>query len=196
MGSIPVEASLSALIPPSLAKTNIHVTATSDTGDKLFCLDVNTAKQAELEVAGSTLAVTWADCGDADTHAKVSDLQPSSIETGSATTITGTGDVDEAVNGAQFAMDIKASGVTLKSCSGDASQDVACQLPLGAGSVTLKGLSFPLSAGTVSIPVEASLSALIPPSLAKTNIHVTATSDTGDKLFCLDVNTAKQAILV
>merc|ERR1712222_306329 len=73
----------------------------SAAGVKLVCLDVNTEKQ-ELEVQAGTLAVTWADCGDASTHAKVDDLQPPLIQTGATMTLKGTGAVDEDVPSATF----------------------------------------------------------------------------------------------
>merc|ERR1712232_1037316 len=188
---LPVDIQLSSLIPASLATTSTHVTAVSDTGDKLVCLDVNTAKEAELMASAVDLAVTYADCGDASTHAQVTDLQPSKITSGQTNTLTGTGSLDEDVNGATFSAVVKAQGVQVASCNGDASQDVTCQLPLGTGSITLKKQTFPMAKGTVELPVDIQLSSLIPASLATTSTHVTAVSDTGDKLVCLDVNTAK-----
>ena len=40
---------MSSLIPASLAKANSHITSASDTGDKLFCMDVITEKADSLE---------------------------------------------------------------------------------------------------------------------------------------------------
>ena len=40
---------MSSLIPASLAKANSHITSASDTGDKLFCMDVLTEKADSLE---------------------------------------------------------------------------------------------------------------------------------------------------
>jgi len=70
-----------------------------------------------------------------------------------------------------------------------------CKLPLGVGSITLKAQSFPLQPGQVTIPVDIKLSPVLPASMAKTTTHVEAVSDTGDKLFCMDVNTKKAASL-
>lgn len=140
----------------------------------------------------ATLAITWSDCGDASTHAKVTDLQPTTVKTGSTTTLVGKGDLDETVNGATFSQTITADGVKVASCSGDASKDIECKLPLGVGSITLKAQTFPMPAGTASIPVDVKVSSLIPASLAKTTSHIEAVSDTGDKLFCMDVHTSKQ----
>merc|ERR1712203_94963 len=156
-------------------------------------MEVTTNKQGEdLLVEASDLAVTWADCGDADTHAKVADLQPTTIPTGTTTTLKGSGDLDEVVNGATFTQVIKAAGVKVASCSGDASQDVECKLPLGVGSITLKAQAFPLQPGQVTIPVDVKVSSIVPASLAKTDSHIEAVSDTGDKLFCMEVTTSKQ----
>merc|ERR1712048_204300 len=143
-------------------------------------------------VEAANLAITWSDCGDATTHAKVTNLQPTSISTGSTSTLHGTGDLDEVVNGATFTQVIKADGVQVASCSGDASKDVQCKLPLGVGSITLKAMKFPLQPGQVTIPVDVKVSSLIPASLAKTQSHIEAVSDTGDKMVCVDVMTSKQ----
>ena len=46
-----------SLIPASLAKANSHITSASDTGDKLFCMDVITEKADSLE--SITEEVKW-----------------------------------------------------------------------------------------------------------------------------------------
>merc|ERR1712137_79324 len=94
-----------------------------------------------------------------------------------------------------FDTTIKASGVQVASCNGDASKDVVCKLPLGVGSITLKAITFPLKAGTVKFNTEAQLSSLVPASLASTDIHIEGTADNGDKIVCLDLHTQKQATL-
>jgi|ERR1712000_477914 cathepsin B len=148
-----------------------------------------------VRAEAATLAVSFEDCGDADTHAKVTDLQPRTITSGSAQIVTGTGTIDEDVNGATFQTVIKADGVQVAKCSGDASVDTVCKLPLGVGKITMKAQSFPIKQGTTSIDTEIKLSNLIPASLAKATSHITATSDVGHKLFCLDVTTSKAETL-
>jgi len=191
--AIPVEAKVSSVIPASLASVDVHVTATdADAGDQLVCLDVHTKKQMEVQQQAGTLDVTWSDCGGRVT---VTDLEPASIETGSTTTLTGEGQLDKDCAGATFDATVSAAGVKLTSCSGDASQDVECKLPLGAGSITVKALSFPISAGKTAIPVEAKVSSVIPASLASVDVHVTATdANAGDQLVCLDVHTKKASL--
>merc|ERR1712107_375100 len=150
--AIPVDVKVSSIIPASLASVDVRTTATDATaGDELFCLDVHTEKQMEVQQQAGSLAVTWSDCGGRVT---VTDLEPASIETGSTTTLTGEGQLDKDCAGASFDATVSSKGVKLTSCSGDASKDVECKLPLGAGSITLKALSFPISAGKTDIPVE------------------------------------------
>jgi hypothetical protein len=136
-----------------------------------------------------TLAVTWSDCGAA--HATVTDLQPTSISTGTTATVTGTGTSDEAVTSAAFTATVSALGAQLASCNGDGTKDITCNLPMGVGHITVKALSFPIAAGTVSIPVEVQTSSLIPASLANVDVHVAATDQNGEGVICLDVHTAK-----
>jgi len=121
----------------------------------------------------------------------VNDLQPTSIETGVATTLVGTGTVDEEVSSAQFSAVIKALGVKIASCSGDGTKDITCKLPAGAGEVTVKALKYPLAAGEVAVPVEVNTSALIPASLASVDVHIEATEQKGESVICLDVHTSE-----
>lgn len=136
--------------------------------------------------AGS-LAVTWSDCGA--THAKVTDLSPTTISTGTTVTVTGTGTVDEEVTTTKFTATVSALGTELTSCSGDGTKDIVCQLPLGAATITVKPLALPFEPGTVTIPVEVTTSPTIPPSLASIDIHITADDQNGASVICLDVHT-------
>merc|ERR1711957_302931 len=174
--------------------------AVDQNGESVICLDVNTKKAAELEAEkaaeleaeAATLGVTWGDCGAK--HATVDDLSPTSIKTGgSATTLTGTGISDEDVTSATFTAVVKASGVKVASCSGDATSDIVCKLPAGVGTITVKAVSFPLKAGRVNIPVDVKVSALIPASLASTSTHIEAVDQNGESVICLDVATKKAA---
>merc|ERR1712203_307519 len=89
-------------------------------------------------------------------------------------------------------MGVKALGVKVASCSGDATTDIVCKLPAGAGEITVKAVAFPLKAGKVDIPVDVTTSALIPASLAKVDVHIEATEQNGESVICLDVHTKKE----
>merc|ERR1711953_1553128 len=130
---------------------------------------VNTQCGSALTAEAGTLAVTWEDCGAQ--HATVTDLQPTTISTGTTETLTGTGTVDETVSSAHFTATVKAAGVKLTSCEGDATSDITCKLPLGAGSIVVKKVSYPIAAGKVAIPVDVTTSSLIPASLAKVDVE-------------------------
>ena len=60
----------------------------------------------------------------------------------------------------------------------------------------VKKVAFPLQPGSVSIPVDVSTSALIPASLAKVDVHITAEDQKGESVVCLDVHTAQQSFIV
>jgi C1A family cysteine protease len=146
---------------------------------------------ATLAVAeAATLAVTWEDCGAQ--HAVVDNLQPTSIETGSTTTLTGSGKVDEDVTSAHFSAVIKAHGVKLTSCEGDATTDIDCKLPLGAGKITVKAVEYPIAQGDVDINVEVSTSSVIPAQLAQVDVEIRATEQSGEDVICMNVHTKKQ----
>merc|ERR1712151_578451 len=111
-------------------------------------------------------------------------------------TVTGTGTVDEDVTSAHFTATVKAKGVKLTSCEGDATEDITCKLPLGAGSIVVKKVPFPLPAGAVQIPVDVTTSSLIPASLAKVDVEIRAQEQNGEDVICLNVHTAKQSQII
>merc|ERR1712013_396123 len=115
-----------------------------------------------------------------------------SIHTGATETLTGSGVSDEDVTSAQFTATLSALGAKLTDCSGDATTDIVCQLPLGVGSITVKALTFPIAKGPTSIPVEVKTSSVIPPSLANVDVHIEAVDQNGESVICLDVRTAAQ----
>jgi cathepsin L len=138
----------------------------------------------------ATLAVTWEDCGAQ--HATVDNLQPTSIQTGSTETLTGSGQVDEDVTSAHFTAVVKAHGVTLTSCDGDATTDIDCKLPLGAGTITVKAVDYPIAQGEVNINVDVKTSSIIPAQLAQVDVEIRATEQNGEDVICMNVHTAKQ----
>merc|ERR1712151_38186 len=106
----------------------------------------------------SQLKLAWTDCGDSSTHTKITSFTPSSITTGQKATMTGTGNLDEDVTGANFDLEM-AAGIIKLSCKGDASTSKTCNLPLGSGSLTFNAMSFPIKAGPTSVNVDLTLSA-------------------------------------
>merc|ERR1712228_1068070 len=181
--TVSVDLALSSLLPGALAHTETKVTATATGGDQLFCMDIKSAPAmddfvAQPQVSASHLKLAWNDCGDSITHTKITGFSPSSITTGQKATMTGTGNLDEDVSGANF--DLEMSTLAGKvSCKGDASQSKTCSLPLGVGSLTFNAMSFPIKKGSTSVSVELSLSAMLPGALATTETTVTATATDG-----------------
>jgi hypothetical protein len=139
--------------------------------------------------SATDLKLTWSDCGDASTKAKITAFTPNSLTLGQSTTMTGTGQLSEDVTGATF--DLEMNGVIhLLSCKGDASQSKTCNLPLGAGSLTFDAMTFPIKAGSVAVKVDIKLGANLPGALASTTTKATATATNGDQLFCIDIKSS------
>merc|ERR1712232_107622 len=135
------------------------------------------------------LKLTWSDCGAGATHTKITGFTPATITTGQKTKMTGTGDLDEDVSGANFDLEMKTAAGTV-SCKGDASASKTCNLPLGTGSLTFDAITFPLKKGSTSITVDLSLSAALPGALAHTDTKTSATAANGDQLFCMEIKSA------
>merc|ERR1712183_771101 len=121
--SVSVDLSLSPAHPGALAHTDTKVTATATNGDSLFCVEIKTAPAMEefvaqppahalavaqldretafsdtmmkafVGAAASALKLTWSDCGGQ--HVKITGFSPATVTTGTKTTMTGTGNLDE-----------------------------------------------------------------------------------------------------
>merc|ERR1712216_756600 len=215
--SVSVDLSLSPALPGALAHTDTKVTATATNGDSLFCVEIKTAPAMEefvaqppahalavaqlnrktafsdtmmkafVGAAASALKLTWSDCGGQ--HVKITGFSPATVTTGTKTTMTGTGNLDEDVSAANFDLEMKTLAGTV-SCKGDAGTSKTCSLPLGVGSLTFNAMSFPIKKGSTSVSVDLSLSPALPGALAHTDTKVTATATNGDSLFCVEIKTA------
>merc|ERR1712125_182012 len=133
--SVSVDLSLSPALPGALAHTDTKVTAIATNGDSLFCVEIKTAPAMEefvaqppahalavaqlnretafsvtmmkafVGAAASALKLTWSDCGGQ--HVKITGFSPATITTGTKTTMTGTGNLDEDVSAANFDLEMK-----------------------------------------------------------------------------------------
>lgn len=158
---------------------------------------MKTAIAAAALAASATandLKLTWKDCGDASTHVKISSFSPATLTLGQKTTMTGTGTLDEDVEGGDFDLEMKGMIGKLLSCKGDSSVGKTCSLPLGSGSLTFDPIKFPLKKGSgVPVSVDITLSAHLPALLANTKTTASGTTKTGDKLFCIEIDSSKEA---
>jgi hypothetical protein len=189
-GEIPINVDLkiSTLLPATLLDTTTIVTAKGkETGNKIFCLNVYTTKSADSKIGKGVLDVDWSDCGDADTKSKIHSLIPSQLTQGAANKIVGTGTLIEDINeDIEFESSMRVKFVEE---SGDASRKKKKNFPLDLGSIQFDGIQSPIAAGEQDISVTVSMSKLVPDAVAITTTHVQATTASGKKLFCLDVNT-------
>lgn len=186
---INVDLYLSWILLPfgGLVKTTTQIKAVSKNGDKIFCIKVITGKDGDA----NGIPLTYEDCGDAETHVKITGLTPKSVNIGVQATITGTGTLDKDIMDGTYHMQTFYSGGDLLDCSGDAAASKKCPLMGGLlGSITFDGLSFPVKKGSASVSVDLSLSSLVPAGLAQTATKVTAATKGGDKVFCMQVFTA------
>merc|ERR1719379_2336636 len=148
-------------------------------------------------VNSGSLAVTFEDCGDADTDAVVKDVVPKSITTGATTTITGSGNLKKDVTGGSYTMDMTGvlGAVLVKNCKGDASQANTCDIeaPLfgKVGSLSYQPATFPIKAGDISgVPkVGVTLKAGLPSSVEATTTTLRVTGSDGGKVICVRIMT-------
>jgi hypothetical protein len=143
-------------------------------------------------VAGGSLSLSFKDCGAK--HAVTEDVQPTSLELGADTAITGTGKLDKAVSGGTYDMELKAGGGLIDShFKGNNCEAKDFTLPLGLGTLSWDGINCPLAAAdSVSIGFHTKLASSLPAALATSDIHLGANDQDGESVLCVDLHLAKQ----
>jgi len=136
------------------------------------------------------LKLAWSDCGDADTHTKITSFTPATLTLGQKTTMAGSGTIDEDVSDATFDLEMTGALGKLLSCTGPATVSKTCNLPLGTGTLTFEAMSFPIKAGPSVVKVDIQLGASLPSALAKTTTITKSTATNGDKLFCMKIDSS------
>jgi len=140
--------------------------------------------------AAGSINLSLSDCGDTATRAHVTSLNPTTIEQGIQTKVTGKGSFEGSdVKDGNFTSTVKALGVVLKTCYGDICKQSTCDLPQGTGSIVLDGIACPQSAGEVSINFHVLVAASIPSALAVLEVELKGDSH-GEKLLCAKINTS------
>jgi hypothetical protein len=163
--------------------------------DALTTVAVAETSNEMLGVAsGTTLKVTWSDCGDSNTHGVVHDLEPATIETGVKTRISGSGSIDIGVGAGTFHLVMKSGWIPLLDHTGDLCSAESINLPLGVGSIDWQGLNCPQAAGDVTLAMDMSLASSIPSALLHTTTTLTAVDGDGNKLLCVTINTAAESL--
>merc|ERR1712028_171378 len=145
---------------------------------------IATYEKASLGVEGGVVTITWEDCGDSSTHGKVTDLQPTSFNIGDDFTMTGTG---------SFNIHVEAAGIIKKDFAGSICEAKVFKLPLGLGKVTWGGMSCPVAAGTLSVPIGLQLSSSVPAALANGKVAAVASTAAGLDLLCVNAQLHKQS---
>jgi len=151
------------------------------------------ASLVSTAVAGGSLSLTWSDCGSSSTHAKTTDVQPSSLVLGADTAITGLGDLDKQVSGGTYDMELKAGGGLIDShFTGNNCDKKDFTLPLGLGTLSWDGISCPLAAASgVKIGFHTKLASSLPAALAKSTINLDAKDQDNEQVLCVDLKLAK-----
>merc|ERR1712232_553985 len=186
-----------------------QLTAKSSSGDKLLCVNVKTSPGEEEPsysqelmdayvkslvgpsfVNAGSVKLSFSDCGDSSTHGHITGLTPAMLPLGKTTTITGTGNVDEAVSAGTYHVKASVGPLPVLTHSGDACKADTIKFPAGVGQIVFKGFSCPLQPGKVSLDLDTTVSGSIPSKLARVNIQLTAKSSSGDKLLCVNVKTS------
>jgi len=192
-GEVPIEVELdiSRLLPADALTAVAEVTAVSASKGTVFCLDAYTKKSPASHIGVGILDVTWSDCGGDDAMVTVDSLTPNQIKQGTKTTFIGKGQLPADIEEDDITFNMKLK-VQLLDCTGKAASGKKCNLPLNLGYMEFKGIPSPVSAGDTAISVDMKLSNLIPSAVVDSTTHVTAKTQSGENVFCLNVLTTPQ----
>jgi len=147
---------------------------------------------AGAAAGGDKLAITWEDCGDANTHAKITDVEPTEITIGSTGDLTGTGTIDEEVTDGSFTIKMTASLGIKVTFTGNICEAKTFNLPLNLGSVSWAGMDCPVAAGPVTAGVAFTTASVIPAGLATADIAVSGLDQNGEPALCISAHLAKE----
>jgi len=194
---------LASSLPATLATSDIHLAANDQDSESVLCVDLHLAKQEELEVAADSLVedgsltLSWQDCGaKTGAHAVTTDVQPTSLDLGADTAITGTGDLTKDVSAGTYDMELKAGGGLIDShFTGNNCEAKDFTLPLGLGTLSWDGIDCPLAAAKgVKIGFHTKLASALPPTLATSDIALRAKDQDGEDVLCVDLHLAKASL--
>merc|ERR1711865_990718 len=116
-------------------------------------------------------------------------ISPTSVPQGTKTLVSGTGSVDTTVADGSYNVNVKALGVSMKTCKADLCSASKCSLPAFTGSVDFRGLNCPQAAGDVTLGFDVTVSRTVPSSLAVLSIEITSEGSAG-KLICATIQTS------
>jgi len=203
-GSFDVNMELSFVYPfgigdVSLKQMETKVASVSGTGEKVFCIKV--WQGAKME--NGMRPLTYQDCGDSQTHAKVVGLQPLFVRDGEKAQIQAKIIAGNAVSASSGTVHVESymSVGDLASCSGDAAWPRTCPLHLmwniqtmptwwiPIGQIKYRGVQFPIKKGAASVLVDLELDPLIPSEMVCTTTRFKASTKTGKTFVCVDVHT-------
>lgn len=148
-----------------------------------------------VAAAGGKLALTWEDCGDATTHGKTDDLQPSEIVIGQDTQIVGTGSTDKAISSGSFTMQLSASMGIKETYEGNICEAKEFKMPLGIGTVSWAGMDCPVAVGPSTVKVGVHMASILPARLAKADLALTALDQDGEQAVCVNTHLVKESVL-
>ncbi len=138
--------------------------------------------------AAQTVNLKWSDCGDADTHGKVTSFSPTTVTIGQQTTLKLTSKNDKDIADGTYEIKLTGMGITLMDCKGDASVTEECKMPFGAGTMTWDAISYPMKAGEIHSTMELLINQFTGTS---TTTLTNVTTSSGDKVTCVKVVTTQ-----
>lgn len=181
--NINMDLDLSDRLPTWLLSTTTLITYETKSGETIFCVVLRSQ-------GGENGAVTlnYKDCGDAEAHAHITGLTPSSVPIGKTTKLTWSAKFNKDVSDGTFSTHTSSrSANLLDHCTGDDGKSKTCSLKSELGSVTFDPPALPWKKGSNSVSLDVSLSSSIPSAFIQAATRVSAFTESGDQIFCMQV---------
>jgi len=148
------------------------------------------SKTAILFTVAAADDLAWSDCGDATSHAHITDLAPLTLPAGQTTHMVGTGTLDSDQDGGTFQFAAKVLGVPILKGNGNLCEDTTIKFPLNTGSLVVKAIDCPAKAGTLEVDIDVSPLTSSPFNGSPVKISINAVNTASEPLFCLDLTSA------
>jgi len=140
----------------------------------------------------SYLDINWEDCGSNGfwpALGKIEGFKPSRLQLGQKTTLKAWGSLSQPVQGGTVQRVIKA-GFLRRSSESNLCEPDTGNLPLGAGTMTWRGMNCPIAAGSIDVLADLELAAYLPRAMLRSTVTITATSTAGVPIVCVKLQMA------
>merc|ERR1711871_577494 len=198
----PMDINMNMHVTKMFGESETKVMSMAPNGDKIFCIRLFAGKKDKH----GARPLSFRDCGDSQTSAKILKVLPDFLKDGDeGTEVTIKAVLHSSIASPEYTTFVENLGsmnpdlitpFNLADCSGAAGEKLACSLKLGLwpktpylplGSIKSSGMNFPIFKGPTSFDLELFLNSLVPEFFALTTTRIRASTKSGVEFLCVEV---------